>query len=300
MLRATEKVWNEGTQIISDRACGLADAETATLLIDHPEAEDGVARSAVRCSEDRVRGERLADVAAAAVRAGRLEGRGVGADERDVGALAGEEGLADVAGHSTGHVEVGFEQQLMIRVELPQDGQDALVREQQLPDGLDPANRLIAVERMRAELLGEHRLPGVELEDGEHLVFVGIEEALQLVVPADLGHEHLQGVEAGLLGGVAQVGEGELVLGIVEPGEVDGLREIGIDVLPLGDELLVDGVELVGRVVIGLPGNCFLSSSHFHWMTEASSSVVGVSALYSSSLGAWPLAAPAQERSKRP
>ncbi len=41
-----------------------------------------------------------------------------------------------------------------------------------------------------------------------------------------------------------------------------------------------------GAAVIGLPGSFFISSSHFHWMTEASSSVVGVSALYSSSLGA--------------
>ena len=31
-----------------------------------------------------------------------------------------------------------------------------------------------------------------------------------------------------------------------EGGEVDGLGEVGVDVLPLGDELFVDGVELVG------------------------------------------------------
>ena len=104
---------------------------------------------------------------------------------------------------------------------------------------------VVGVEGVRAELLLEHGLPGVELEDGEHGVFVGVEEGLLVVVPADLLHEHLEGFEAGLLGGVAEVGDGELVFGVVERGEVDGLGEVGVDVLPLGDELFVDGVELV-------------------------------------------------------
>ena len=53
--------------------------------------------------------------------------------------------------------------------------------------------------------------------------------------------------EAGLLGGVAEVDEGEAGLrGLSRLGEVDGFGEEGIDVLPLGDEFFVDGVELVG------------------------------------------------------
>ena len=76
---------------------------------------------------------------------------------------------------------------------------------------------------MWGELFLKHGLPGVELEDGEHGLFVGIEEELLFVVPADLVHEHLQCVEPGLLCGVAQVGDGELVFGVVESGEVDGL-----------------------------------------------------------------------------
>jgi hypothetical protein len=55
----------------------------------------------------------------------------------------------------------------------------------------------------------------VELEDGEHGVFVGVEEGLLRVVPADLLQEHLQGVEAGLLRGVAEIGDGELVLRVI-------------------------------------------------------------------------------------
>ncbi len=61
--------------------------------------------------------------------------------------------------------------------------------------------------------------------------------------------DELAGVEAGLLGGVAEVGDGQLVFRVVfvfERGEVDGLGEVGVDVLPLGDEFFVDGVELVG------------------------------------------------------
>jgi hypothetical protein len=59
-------------------------------------------------------------------------------------------------------------------------------------------------------------------------------------------HVELEGREAGLLGGVAEVDEGELVFGVVDGGEVDGLFEVGDEVFPLGNQLVVDGVELVG------------------------------------------------------
>ena len=120
----------------------------------------------------------------------------------------------------------------MVRVELPEDGEDALVGEEHLPDGLDPAGGGVGVEGVGAELLGQHDLPGVQLEDGEHVVFVGVKEGLLGVVPADLVHVHLEGAEAGLLGGVAEVDERELVFGVVEAGEVDGFRERGGRTLP--------------------------------------------------------------------
>ena len=59
-----------------------------------------------------------------------------------------------------------------------------------------------------AELLGDHGLPRVELEDREHLVFDGVEEGLRVGVPADLLHEHLERLIAGLLRRVAQVDQG--------------------------------------------------------------------------------------------
>ncbi len=66
----------------------------------------------------------------------------------------------------------------MVGVELPEDGEDAFVGEEHLPYGLDPPNTLVGGDGVGAELFLEHSLPGVELEDGEHGVFVGVEEHL--------------------------------------------------------------------------------------------------------------------------
>ncbi len=53
----------------------------------------------------------------------------------------GHQRFADVVVQGGGAAvvgEVGFEEQLVVGVELPQDWQDALVRKEHLPDGLDP------------------------------------------------------------------------------------------------------------------------------------------------------------------
>src|ERR1700685_2142322 len=42
-IALAESVRDEGTQIVGDGAGALANAEATTLLIDHPEAQDGVA-----------------------------------------------------------------------------------------------------------------------------------------------------------------------------------------------------------------------------------------------------------------
>jgi hypothetical protein len=70
--------------------------------------------------------------------------------------------------------------------------------------------------------------------DGE-LFGAGVDEAVAGFVPADVLHEELLGGQAGLLGGVAEIGDGEEVFGVVGAGEVDGLFEIAVDVFPLGD-----------------------------------------------------------------
>ena len=241
-------MWDEGAEVISDGAEGFADAEAAAVLVDHPETEDGVA-----VVEDGRRCEGLDDLQAV-VGAFGGDDCGVVADEGDVGSFAGDKGFADVVFEGGWRWcvfvgEVGFEEEVVVGVELPEDGEDAFVGEKHLPDGLDPADVGVGVEGLRAELFVEHGLPGVELEDGEDGMVVEVDEGLLLVVPADVLHQELAGVQAGLLGGVAEVGNGEVVFGVVfvfEGGEVDGFGEVRVDVAPLGDEFFVDGVELVG------------------------------------------------------
>ncbi len=97
-------------------------------------------------------GEGLIDLFAV-VGAGGGDDGGVVADESDVGAFAGHEGFADVVAHVAGRVEVGFEEELVVGVELPEDGEDALVGEEHLPDGLDPADGGVGGEGVGAELL---------------------------------------------------------------------------------------------------------------------------------------------------
>ncbi len=107
---------------------------------------------------------------------------------------------------------------------------------------------------MGAELFSEHGLPGVELEEGQDLGFVGVgvDEAEAVGVPADVLERDTAGLQAGLVGGVADVGDGEVVFGGVfilirklQSGEVDRLLQVALHVLPLGDKAVVDGVELV-------------------------------------------------------
>ena len=52
--------------------------------------------------------------------------------------------------------------------------------------------------------------------------------------------------QAGLFGGVLQVGGGHAVFVTAGVGEVEGAGKVVFEVLPLGDEFLVQGVELVG------------------------------------------------------
>src|SRR5580700_6818638 len=96
-----EVVRDEAAQVVGDGAGGFADAETGAVLIDHPEAEDGVAGLAGGVGEYGVGCDALADERAAAIGAGVFDGLGVGPDDRDVGALAGVQRLADVGGKAS-------------------------------------------------------------------------------------------------------------------------------------------------------------------------------------------------------
>ena len=75
-------------------------------------------------------------------------------------------------------------------------------------DGLDPVHSrgdaLVGAEGVGAEVFGEHGFPGVELEDGVHGGVVGVDEGEGAVVPADLVHEHLEGLECRLVAAVSR------------------------------------------------------------------------------------------------
>src|SRR3954452_2014790 len=93
-------VGNEGRAVVGHEADGLADAEARRGVPDDPRAERGPV--AVELGQGR---EELVDVALLAVHAAGLRLR-ARRDDRDVGALPPEPGLADVLGEHPGLVEV--------------------------------------------------------------------------------------------------------------------------------------------------------------------------------------------------
>src|SRR5947208_12689131 len=100
---------DEGAEVVGDEAAGLPDSQAAALLVDQPEAQDGVPGGAggAVVGEGAGGGEGLEDGGAGVGAAGGGDGLAV-ADDGDVGALAGEERLADVAARRAGGaLEVG-------------------------------------------------------------------------------------------------------------------------------------------------------------------------------------------------
>ena len=100
---------------------------------------------------------------------------------------------------------------------------------------------------MGAEFLAHHPFPGIELAHHLDRHLVGVGEAP--TVPADLRHGDRLAGEARLQRGVAQIFRRREILGMVlEAREVDQAfrRQLGQDAAPGLDQLLVDGIELVG------------------------------------------------------
>ena len=100
---------------------------------------------------------------------------------------------------------------------------------------------------MGAEFLAHHPLPGIELAHHLDRHLVGVGEAPS--VPADLRHGDRLAGETRLQRGVAQVFRRREILGMVlEAREVhEGFRrQLGQDSAPRLDQLLMDGIELVG------------------------------------------------------
>ncbi len=132
---------------------------------------------------------------------------------------------------------------------------------------------------MLAEVVGEHPLPRVELEHRGDPVVAQIAEHVEGGVPADVLDLQPDGVEPGLGGGLLQVADGDVVLArcvAARPREVQ---------LTAGQPALSTDQRSTSCSWIEFhwssPG--WVSFNQFHCRIEASSRVVGVSALYSSS-----------------
>ena len=137
----------------------------------------------------------------------------------------------------------------MPRVHLPEDRQQRLVRQQRLPERLDPGGLGEAAGDVLAELVAEDPLPGVELVDRRDRRFLEVDEPVEGRVPPELLDRQADGVDPGLGGGLLEVGHRHVVLtgGVgLRPAEVHlAPGELVGDLAPALDELLVQRVPLV-------------------------------------------------------
>ena len=123
------------------------------------------------------------------------------------------------------------------------------------PAGRGRGPGLGPVDDVLPERLGEHLLPGVELEGVAQGLVVDVAELAGVGVPADLGDRVGEGEPAGLHGGVHQVVDGHLhlaaVVGVLLAEVVEEVHPVAVEapraaqVAPGGDEAVVDGVPLV-------------------------------------------------------
>jgi hypothetical protein len=100
-----------------------------------------------------------------------------------------------------------------------------------------------------AEGLLHHQLPGIELEDGADQEVVQVHEAVQVGVPADIGHVDPDGGPPRLAGNVAHVrGRHPVLAGFLDlrVRHVQGAHARPVlELLPLPDQRLMDAVPLV-------------------------------------------------------
>ena len=113
--------------------------------------------------EEGQRCERLIDESFLAVVAAGFDRRV--ADVGDVRAFSRHLRLLHVAREIARAVEVRRQQVGMIRVELPQHGEQRLVRPEHLPDRLYPLHVAVRLEHVRAEVFVDDPFPWIELED---------------------------------------------------------------------------------------------------------------------------------------
>src|SRR5581483_2946189 len=217
-----DAVGDERRAVVGDQAGGLADAQPGRGVADYPRPQ-----RRAEAVEHRQRVEQLVDPPASqALFAVHAAGLHLVArrHDRDVRALPAQPRLADVLGQHPGLVEVGRQQVGVPGVELPQHREQGLVREQRLPQRLDPQRLGQAADGVLAEVVGEDPLPRVELHQRRDPGLGEVDEPVHRRLPPDVLDGQPDGVDAGLGGGLLQVRGGHVVLtaGVGSgPGEVD-------------------------------------------------------------------------------
>ncbi len=238
--------------VVSDEAIALANAHPGGDSVDEPAPDDRVV-----ALERRQLTERLVDEVGFADRV--ASARSI-AHQGDALAFARVERLLGVLPETVRMTEVGRQQVRVVGEELPEDGEQPLAREHHVPGGLHPEHVVLAFLEMHGEgVLGEV-LPRIQLEDVPDGFLPEVDEALLARVPADVAHAELHRLELRLHRRLHEVQDRHTILekrAVV--GEVHGCRlgateqsrgllEMAavLELYPLGDEPLVDGVELVG------------------------------------------------------
>ena len=167
----------------------------------------------------------------------------------DVVALAAVQRFGHPFLQRAGLVQVGRQQVGVVRVEVPERGEERLVGEQHLPRRFHPARIVGTLQQTVSERLLHHQFPRVQLEHGADHEVVQVHEPVQVGVPADVGHVDADGGPAGLAGDVPHVGGGHPVLaGFLRlgVGNVQGAHAGAVlELLPLPDQRFVDAVPLV-------------------------------------------------------
>ena len=134
-------------------------------------------------------------------------------------------------------------------VHLPQHREQRLVRQQRLPQRLDPRRLGQAAGDVLAEVVAEDPLPRVELVHRRDRRLLEVDEAVERGVPPELLDREADGVEAGLGRALLQVGDRDVVLARrvgLRPAEVRLVAgQLRGDLAPALDQLLVQRVPLV-------------------------------------------------------
>src|SRR4051812_12416534 len=129
----------------------------------------------------------------------------------------------------------------MIRKSIPQQGKNALVRQDGFPWRFDPSGR--RCEESLAELVVKHPFPGIEFEHKLDRAKFGVDEAAA-IVPPDLRDIDQGSGEAGLYSGVFEIGQRAGVL-VVFGGAGQMQQASAAELSPRLNQALMNRIELV-------------------------------------------------------